>query len=384
MEQYLRAGFFLSLVTAAWASDPVLRREGDYFTAALAGSAEMAPHAKLSIQSPGPVRVHGENRKHLAYTLEVEVKARSEREARDLLRSFEVKVTSAGDNVTVSMRRGAGTTRLKLQVPRSVRAVNVSSSGGALEIAGVEGRVSASTGGGPVRADRIKGDVTLNTAGGEIRIGSIHGSVRCATAGGAVSAQAIQGEAVLETGGGDITAGEIGAGVRATTAAGAIRIERAGGPVVVSTGGGSIDVGRAAGMVTVRNSVGPVRVGAAHGVRCESGSGGVHLNNVSGSLRVSTAFGNIMAQFLSGQPLAESFLTTGSGDIVVVIPSNLGVTIRAENDLADNIRRIISEFPDVAVRLRGGHVIAEGAINSGGPLLRISGTGGTIFIKRQP
>jgi hypothetical protein len=28
-------------------------------------------------------------------------------------------------------------------------------------------------------------------------------------------------------------------------------------------------------------------------------------------------------------------------------------------------------------------VIAEGPVNGGGPILRISGTGGTIFIKRQ-
>jgi hypothetical protein len=29
-------------------------------------------------------------------------------------------------------------------------------------------------------------------------------------------------------------------------------------------------------------------------------------------------------------------------------------------------------------------VVAEGPVNGGGPLLRINGTGGTIFIKRQP
>jgi hypothetical protein len=51
--------------------------------------------------------------------------------------------------------------------------------------------------------------------------------------------------------------------------------------------------------------------------------------------------------------------------------------------LAGNIRRIVSEFPGISVRVEGGQVVAEGPVNGGGPILRISGTGGTIFIKRQ-
>jgi hypothetical protein len=119
-------------------------------------------------------------------------------------------------------------------------------------------------------------------------------------------------------------------------------------------------------------------------VRCENAGGGVHLDNVSGSVRVTTAVGNVIARLLAGKPMADSFLSTGSGDITVFIPSNVGLTIRAQNDLSDSIRRIVSDFPGIAVRVVGGQVIAEGAVNGGGPVLRISGTGGTIFIKRQP
>jgi hypothetical protein len=67
----------------------------------------------------------------------------------------------------------------------------------------------------------------------------------------------------------------------------------------------------------------------------------------------------------------------------VLIPSNVGVNIRAENEGADSLRRIVSEFPGIPVRMRGMQVVAEGPVNGGGPLLRISGTGGTIFIRRQ-
>ena len=126
-----------------------------------------------------------------------------------------------------------------------------------------------------------------------------------------------------------------------------------------------------------------MQVGAASGVRCEAGTGAIRLTNISGAMRVSTAMGSIIASLLGGK-LAESFLSTGNGDITVVIPSNLGVTVRAENEMADTLQRIVSEFPGIPVRLQGTQVVAEGAINGGGPLLRISGTGGTIFIKKQP
>jgi hypothetical protein len=71
-------------------------------------------------------------------------------------------------------------------------------------------------------------------------------------------------------------------------------------------------------------------------------------------------------------------LETGNGDVTVLIPSNLGVTIRAETERG----RVVSDFP-MAQRSVGMEVRAEGRINGGGPMLRIAGAGGTIFIKRQ-
>jgi hypothetical protein len=67
----------------------------------------------------------------------------------------------------------------------------------------------------------------------------------------------------------------------------------------------------------------------------------------------------------------------------VVIPSNISVTIRAENQMADTMRRIVSEFREIQPRPRGTHLVAEGPANGGGPLLQISASSGTIFLKRQ-
>jgi len=171
--------------------------------------------------------------------------------------------------------------------------------------------------------------------------------------------------------------------VRANTAGGPVQITRAAGAVTAATGGGPISIGRSGGIVVTRNMAGPVQVGGAAGVRSESGSGTIRLTNIYGGLRVSTAMGSIVASLLAGSPFADSFLATGNGDITVLIPSNVGVNIRAENEGADSLRRIVSDFPGIPVRMRGMQVVAEGPVNGGGPLLRISGTGGTIFIRRQ-
>ena len=157
---------------------------------------------------------------------------------------------------------------------------------------------------------------------------------------------------------------------------------QAGNVVIADTAGGPIDVGYAKGMVTAKNSGGPIQVGSASGARCESANGAIHLTSVGGSLKASTAMGSIIARFQT-QPVAESFLSTGAGDITVWIPSNLKITLRARNASYGGPRRIVSDFPDITVKVAGVATVAEGSLNGGGPLVRIAGTGGMIYIRRE-
>jgi len=94
----------------------------------------------------------------------------------------------------------------------------------------------------------------------------------------------------------------------------------------------------------------------------------------------STTVGNIIASLFDARLLANSFLQTGEGDITVLIPSNISVTLKATS--TGGAGAIVSDFP-VRLTTRGPLLTAEGRINGGGPVLRIAGTGGTITIKRQ-
>jgi hypothetical protein len=371
----------LALVPAS-AQEATLRREGDRWVQTFNGSDNVPPGMRLRVNAHGPVTVVTDVASALSYSVKVAVRARNENEARRVLRGYSVRLEQQGGWITLTQPRGPAVTSMTLRAPRHLREAIISTSDGAVEVAAIDCPLRVDTGAGSIRADRVGGDCRLESGGGDIRIGAVDGLLNATTGGGPITVKSVRGEAVLETGGGDIIAGDVGGQVRATTAGGSVRIGSSGGAVIATTGGGTIAVDRAAGLVTARNAAGPVQVGSAAGVRCEAGTGAIRLSNISGSMRVSTAIGSIMANLLSGKP-AESFLTTGNGDITVVIPSNLGVTIRAENEMTDTLQRIVSEFPGIPVRLQGTQVVAEGPINGGGPLLRISGTGGTIFIKRQ-
>ncbi|MCU1258645.1 MAG: hypothetical protein JWO80_1530, partial [Bryobacterales bacterium] len=137
------------------------------------------------------------------------------------------------------------------------------------------------------------------------------------------------------------------------------------------------------GLVTANSSGGPIQIGSAAGVQCQSASGAIRLNNVSGAMQASTLAGSIIATFLPGLPIMDSFLSTAAGDITVMIPSNLHVSIRAQNGGSTDIRSIVSDFPGLRVKSLRSAVLAEGAINGGGPLLRISGKGGSIYIRKK-
>ena len=367
---------FLPLVAFAQRD---IARQGDQWVRTYYGSAPAAP--RLRVMAHGPVTLEGGVSPNVSYQVKVGVKTRTAAEALRILGRYAVRLAPQGDWLVLTAPGSPFLTAVSVKAPH-LAAAAVSTSDGAVDVRGVDGNLVVDTGGGELSVDRVGGDCKLFTRGGDVRVGRVEGSLDCTSGAGRITVETVRGEAVLATEGGDIVATEVGGQVRAQTRAGGIHIAKAGGAVTATSGGGRIIVDKANGIVIARNTAGPVEVGAAAGVQCESGAGGVQIGNILGSMQVSTMMGSILANLLGGKP-ADSFLSTGDGDITVLIPSNVGVTIRAESEMADTIRRIVSEFPGIPVRRQGAQMVAEGPVNGGGPLLRISATQGTIFIKRR-
>jgi DUF4097 and DUF4098 domain-containing protein YvlB len=378
-EDFKILAVLLLLPLAASPQQSGIVRQGDRYVRDFNGSVPAA--RRLRINAHGPVTVQAGTANRISYTVHLSVRARTEAEARSVMQQYSVRVVPQGEWAVLTAPGGPVISTVTVKAPR-LDYVVVSTSDGAVDASGIEGALDVDTGAGELTADRIGGDCKLVTGGGDIRVGTVGGGLRCSSGAGKINVGTVRGSAELETVGGDVTAADVGGTVRAETGAGGIHIVKAGGAVSAGTGGGQIVVDSASGIVTARNMAGPVKVGAAWGVQCESGSGGINVSNIAGGMRVSTSLGNIMASLLAGK-LADSFLATGNGDITVFIPSNVGVNIRAQNDLADSTRRIAVEFPGVRVRRQGRLIVAEGPVNGGGPLLQISATVGTIFIRKQ-
>jgi DUF4097 and DUF4098 domain-containing protein YvlB len=379
----LQLGLIAGLAVAAFAGEPGLRRDGTFWVEESHGSVLVAPKGHIRIATFGAVTVKGTAASALTYVVIKRVKAKSEAEARRLLSVYRVRTSRQGKLTRLWVTGGSEMAELEVAAPQNSGEVMVETRAGAVDVSRLDGAVIAESGGGRVSVDQVSGDLVAKTAAGEISLGKIGGDARCVSGAGAIRAATIHGQAFFETGGGDIHVQQVDGAVRCTTNGGGIHIAQAGNIVIADTAGGPIEVGYAKGMVTANNSAGgPIRVDSASGARCESAGGAIRLTSFGGSLKASTTMGSIIARFQT-QPVEDSFLSTSHGDITVWIPSNLKVTVRAQNASYGGPKRIVCDFPDIAVKLAGSATIAEGSLNGGGPLVKLAGTGGMIYIRKE-
>lgn len=361
--------------------------DGPFWVQTANGTFSAASAGRLRITASGNVILRGDTGDRVVYTLERRMKARTEDEARLLLRGFEVKSTTRGDWVYLTVTSPSLKTvsaDVSVTVPRSMREAWIETTGGNIEAYDFDGHVEARTRGGQVQIDRIQQGATVRSGGGNITIGRVMGPVKCYSGGGNMQVGSAGGESWFETAGGEISVREVLGPIHVSTGAGNIKIGRS-TMVFARTAGGVIEVEQATGLVSAQNSGGAIQVNAANGVHCESNSGAIRLRNVDGPLRAATAAGNIIAELLAGHAIQDSLLSTNSGDITVFIPSNLAMTVIARNE-SPGAGRIISDFPQIRVRQNDAvmmPLIAEGAINGGGPVLRLLVKDGTIYLRHE-
>jgi Toastrack DUF4097 len=387
----------ISIALVLGAASPVLaqhkssiQREGRYWVRTIAGSMKVSPGDRFRLNTVGNVLLRGGAGSVASYTLKARVRAGDKREAEALLRQFEMRARTQGGWAVLTVaspRQISEAPEMSLSVPRGLPQVWIETRGGNVQASDLDGELEARSAGGRISVDDIKGRCEIRTGGGDVQVGTVGGSVRCYSGGGAIRIQNVGAESWFETAGGEIFVHQAGGAVHASTAGGNIRVERASGAVFARTAGGLIQVQQASGPVTAESSGGAIQVSAANGVRCDSASGAIRLRNVAGALRASTNDGSILAELSKGTRIQDSTLSTNGGDITVFISSNLPLTVAARNETGSEMGRIISDFPEI--RVRSGRqpgvspVVAEGALNGGGPVLRINVSGGTIYLRRQ-
>lgn len=129
----------------------------------------------------------------------------------------------------------------KIKVPTSI-SCDLSTSGGSISVADIEGKHDIHTSGGSLNFDHLSGTTQAHTSGGTININDYSGKLDANTSGGSIRVDGSEGEAVLKTSGGSINLEDIRGSLEARTSGGSIRanVEELGKFLTLKTSGGSI------------------------------------------------------------------------------------------------------------------------------------------------
>ena len=382
----------LALVTAGWAQETHITREGGSWGQEITGSLATVKNLRIKVDM-GSVVVHGSQQQGISYVVHTHFGNSSEQDARRQFEQYKITAYVKGDTAWVvgdwqggrHPRHFSG--EFNLTVPREMALVKLETDGGNVEATGLTGRVEAESGGGNMHVDDIGGGVSAETGGGTIDVGTVNGDLGLHTGGGAINVRHANGKIVAETGGGTIEIDGGSGGATIETGGGSVRVRQCNGKVKVSTGGGTVDLSDIGGPADIDTGGGNIHLTSATGyVHAETGGGGIELYGVP-SAHAETGAGAITVKLVNtSAEHHDSDLETAAGDITVYIASDVAINVRASVDLA-NGHRINSEFPDIHITSEGGQwgpktYTAEGKLNGGGPTIKVHTSTGDINFKR--
>ena len=392
-QQRVKAPLLLALlVMCAFGQGPprqMMSHEGSIFTKTTFGNFPCAAQGRVSVAVAGDLTVRGQVREDCYYRIRQRMSAATEKRALELIQNFSIRNQIQNDSSyfkVIPMTAGADTLEIEIAVPKSSREMVAISSIGFVKAFDIDGAATIESGAGNLEVDRINGPAACRTDGGNVKVGRVNSTLRCYSGGGEIRIASAGGETWADTAGGEIFVTEVRGPLHATTSGGNIGVERASSVVRAFSMLGLIDIQQAGGLVTAETRGGSIQVNGAHGARCEAGTGTIRVRNSDGPIRLNTMAGNILAELLAGRPLQESILSTLAGDITVLIPSNLAVTVQARNETQGARGRIVSDFSEIQTQpFQPGHEpqVAAGSLNGGGPVLHVTAAGGNIYLKRS-
>jgi DUF4097 and DUF4098 domain-containing protein YvlB len=184
------------------------------------------------------------------------------------------------------------------------------------------GMVKSSNGG--IRIENLEGGANLETSNGGIRLAQIRGKVDARTSNGGVNVADVEG------------------GIQVRTSNGGVTLERLKGPVQITTSNGSI-----------RGTVGDTLT--------------------SDAIRLSTSNGTIEMR-VENTRNNDLYASTSNGSIIIRMPAGAGARVDATTSRHESIQ---TDF-DVQVRGTLSKGRLEGTIGSGGPLLQLNTSNGSI------
>ncbi len=330
----------------------------------------------------------------------------------------------------------------EINVPRNYNA-RLSSAGGSISITAVDGVFTGQTGGGEINIQKASGEVDIRTGGGEIRVSDsrLNGSV--STGGGIVRIEGVTGDLNGKSGSGPViyskssgttinrengvTVVGVGTGDNSLTVrSGSGSGSGSGTSISSSSGSGStetttsytndgVGLGRSFGASGIRmNSAGggislraapdgarvttgggPIRIGPSGGeVYAQTGGGSIDIGPATGSVEAHTGAGDVTIE-LRGAGAHSVDVTSGKGEVVLVVPRDLNAILDLETAYTNNLghkTRIVSDRPlkttetadwDGSEGTPRRYVRARQTVGRGGGVIRVRTVNGDIVLNRS-
>ena len=381
----------VALAIPLWAQQSRVYRDGDAWVEEVSGT--LPPCRQLHVTTDsGSVQVQG-NSPRVIWVVRKRSYAATEAAARKDFARLRVSAVKNGEIAVIGGKLAPKSlirfnTEFFLKVPQDVQLVKAETRSGGLSFITLAGSILGTTTGGLVKLDNLSGPVKISSGGGPIEAGNLGSDLTIVSGGGVIHINSVAGAARVHIDGGAVFIGSART-VDVQTGAGGIEIRKCLGDLHVSTGGGNVVLGDVNGTVEAETTGGSVRLSSAAGrVQVATGGGSVQLFRLNHGAQVENGAGPIAVEFLNAAGFTDSLLRTASGDITVIMPGGMPVTVHASTDMANGQGIMARDFPGLRVTSEGGKVgprsmFAEGTLNGGGPMLRVRTTMGQIEFRRS-
>jgi hypothetical protein len=336
----------------------------------------------------------------------------------------------------------------EIKVPRSYN-VALSSAGGSISIAEVDGSFRGQTGGGEINIEKVNGNVDIQTGGGDVHVSDSRVDGNVSTGGGVVRIEGVTGNIVgmsgsgpviqskssstsvrndngstlvaVNTGDGEVHIG-VGSGKGSGRSTGTIssgssstststgrgisttthwsdddgsRTGFARSGIAMSMAGGPISLAAAPDGARVTTGGGRIRIGPSGGeVYAMTGGGDIDIGPAAGSVEAHTGAGDVTIE-LKGPGAHSVNVTSGRGQVVLVVPRDIDATLDLETAYTNNLghkTRIISDFGLQQASETGDwdgregtprrYVRARQTLGKGGGLIRVRTVNGNVVVNR--
>ena len=266
---------FLLVLMSTFLFAQELKKVGRYYVAEIEKKFDVKKGGDLvmeNIRGDVQITTWGKNIVQIHETRKMDVY--TEQEARAVLKDLKSVYRQSDNTVNVGAEgsfRSYMSSKFKIVLPNVFNA-DVSTKGGDVSIADLNGSAELKTSGGDLDIQRIDGRVNAKTSGGDIKV------------------KMTTKEVYVKTSGGDIDVIDVGGKVTAKTSGGDIKVKNNKAKVVASTSGGSIELYNVGAEVEAHTSGGDIIVDGSKGSLGVSTSGGdIELKNINDVIKAKTS-----------------------------------------------------------------------------------------------